>query len=318
MDAEYLLVLRWSDDAGLDELTDYLRRLSGWIPVTVVDGSDAELFARHAERWNGFLRHLAPADRVVLNGKARGVMTGVRAASAEVIVVADDDIRYSQESLEAAVAACAEADLVRPQNYFSPLPWHARWDTARTLINRAFHSDFPGTLIVRREVLARSGGYDGDVLFENLELIRTVEAVGGEVVRADALFVRRLPPTAARFGSQRVRQAYDSFAQPARLAVELALLPLIVWGALRPRRLAPLALATVAVAELGRRRSRGREVFPASAAVWAPAWVAERAVASWLAVGAALRGGARYHGHRIPVAAHSRRAIRSRLQEATR
>ena len=246
MDAEYLLVLRWSDDSGLGELTEYLRRLSDWIPVTVVDGSAAELFANHSRAWSGFVRHLPPSGHESLNGKARGVMTGLSAVSGEVIVVADDDIRYSREALDAAVAACTDADLVRPQNYFSPLPWHARWDTARTLINRAFHSDFPGTLVVRRAVLERAGGYDGDVLFENLELIRTVEAAGGEVVRADWLFVRRLPPTTAQFASQRVRQAYDSFAQPARLAVELSLLPLIVWAALRPRRLLGLALATVA------------------------------------------------------------------------
>ncbi len=110
------------------------------------------------------------------------------------------------------------ADLVRPQNVFDPLPWHARWDTARMLLNRAFGSDHPGTLGVRRSFLASIGGYDGDVLFENLELVRTVLAAGGRVVDAPGMYVRRRPPTPARFLEQRPRQAYDDLAQPARLA----------------------------------------------------------------------------------------------------
>ncbi|MGI9121136.1 MAG: hypothetical protein ACR2G7_13625 [Acidimicrobiales bacterium] len=123
------------------------------------------------------------------------------------------------------VALLVHADLVCPQNHFDPLPWHARWDSARTLLNRAAGIDMPGTLGVRRSVVLRAGVYDGDSLFENLELIRTMQAVGGPAVSAPDLFVRRLPPTAEHFWSQRVRQAYDDLALPPRLAAELALLP---------------------------------------------------------------------------------------------
>ncbi|MFI6026574.1 glycosyltransferase [Amycolatopsis magusensis] len=147
---------------------------------------------------------------------------GVRAAR---VVIADDDVRYEPHELAAAVHLLEHSDLVVPQNYFRPLPWHCRWDTARSLLNRAFGHDYPGTLAVRREAFHRLGCYDGNVLFENLELIRTVQARGGTVRHAPALLVRRLPPAARVFLSQRVRQAYDSFAQPARLAAELAILP---------------------------------------------------------------------------------------------
>ena len=96
------------------------------------------------------------------------------------MVIADDDVRYDEVALERTVAALDEVELVRPQNYFAPLTWHARWDTARTLLNRvAGGVDFPGTLAVRRSALRGTDGYDGDVLFENLELIRTIEAAGG-------------------------------------------------------------------------------------------------------------------------------------------
>jgi hypothetical protein len=58
------------------------------------------------------------------------------------------------------------------------------------------------------------------VLFENLELIRTVRAGGGTLRYLRSPLVRRLPPDARTFLSQRVRQAYDSLAQPWRLAAE--------------------------------------------------------------------------------------------------
>ena len=59
--AEYILPLKWADDDGLPELTAYLRRLSGWIDVTVVDGSDADLFAAHAAAWRGLAHRQALA-----------------------------------------------------------------------------------------------------------------------------------------------------------------------------------------------------------------------------------------------------------------
>jgi len=51
------------------------------------------------------------------------------------------------------------------------------------------------------------GGYDGDVLFENLQMIRTFHAAGAVEVIAKDLFIIRRPPTAARFFDQRIRQA---------------------------------------------------------------------------------------------------------------
>jgi hypothetical protein len=203
------------------------------------------------------------------------------------VVIADDDVRYDLDALTRVVALLADADVVRPQNYFDPLPWHARWDSARTLLNRVAGGDWPGTLGVRRSVLERTGGYDGGVLFENLELVRTIRASGGvETVPLD-LFVRRRPPNTRHFFSQRVRQAYDEFARPLRLNIFLALLPLTVLLALRRcwSPLTILAVAAMTLAEWGRRRGGGRRVFPGTSSLLAPLWLAERAVCSWLALG---------------------------------
>ena len=328
--AEYVLPLRWPAGRDPVALTAYLRRLRRWLDVTVVDGSDPEVFDRHHRLWSDLVRHVPVAPQGVRNGKVAGVLTGLQLARHEAVVIADDDVRWSYPELRTVVDRLSQADLVRPQNFFCPLPWHARWDTARSLVNRAFGSDYPGTYAVRRSTFAAMGGYDGDVLFENLELSRTVEAAGGREHRDDALFVRREPPSVRQFRGQRVRQAYDSLAQPARMAAELALLPvtgwLVTWAQsrdLRRRRTGRVGLAlgiagAVALAEHGRRRAGGRQAFPATAALWAPLWLAERAVCAWLALGRRLSGGVPYAGHRLTVAAHSRRELRRRLQASAR
>lgn len=309
--AHYILPLKWGDDRGLESLCTYLNQLVRWIPVIVVDGSPAALFAAHESAFPGAVRHCRPHTLGCGNGKVEGVLTGVRLSACECLVIADDDVRYTLAGLERAVALLADADVVRPQNYFPPpLPWHARWDTARTLINRGFGADYPGTLAVRRSTLLAAGGYSGDVLFENLELLRTIRAAGGLEARADDLFVSRVPCSVPHFWRQRVRQAYDSFAQPARLAVELSLLPALLMSLRKPGRLLMLAAAGVLVAERGRRRADGTRVFTAGAALWAPLWLFERAVSAWLAVGWRVRGGMPYAGKPLRTAAHSLRRLR--------
>jgi hypothetical protein len=119
-----------------------------------------------------------------------------------------------------------------------------------------------------------------------------------------------------------VRQAYDDFAQPVRLAAELAVLPAVMAAVVRRRvRVRWLALgvaAVVALAEVGRRRAGGARVYPRTAALWAPLWLAERAICVWLAVGARLRGGVRYSDGRLRRAAHSTRALRARVAASAR
>nr|WP_257018337.1 glycosyltransferase family 2 protein [Sphingopyxis sp. JAI108] len=300
-------------------MTGYLHRLGRVVDdVIVVDGSPDEIFEAHARAWSGPVRHMRPIARTT-NGKVGGVMTGVLAARHEQIIVADDDVRYRQAELERILSLLRHFEIVRPQNIFRPQPWHARWDAARSLLNRLAGGDWPGTLGVRRSVLLDAGGYSGEVLFENLELVRTIKAAGGrETVPLD-LFVARRPPPVRHFFSQRVRQAYDEWARPARFAAQLGTVPggvllTLVGG---PVALIAAAACGVAAAEFGRRKANGRTAFSPASALWAPAWLAERAFTSWIALGTGLfLGGVRYRTTRLKHAATPRRLLERRIQEA--
>jgi len=319
----YVLPLRWAEAGPIEELCAYLGSIAGVVDeILVVDGSPKPVYAEHAAALRGVARHLPPyPDLDFQMGKANGVLTGVRECSGELVVLADDDVRYDPPTLRRTVELLGEADLVRPQNYFDELPWHARWDTARSLLNRVFTGDldfpvgdFPGTFAVRRESLLATG-YDGDALFENLEMMRTIRAAGGTIVTPLDLYVARRPPNAAHFLSQRIRQAYDDFAIPPRIGAFLAVAPLSA-RALRRGRAHRLLLGgaclAVVVAEIGRRRAGGATRFPLSGSLLAPVWVAERSVCSWLALVERLRGGVLYGGRRLRRSATPPRRLRRR------
>lgn len=325
LDLAYLVPVHWRGGAQRAGLAAYLAEIAPLCAETiVVDGSPPEVFAANAAAWGDLVTHMPPDPGARwLMGKVSGVRTGLRAASRERVVIADDDVRYEPETLRRVAELLGDHDLVRPQNYFAGLPWHARWDTARTLLNRSLGRDFPGTLGVRRARLLAAGLYDGDVLFENLELIRTVRAAGGSVASPLDLYVARVPPSASHFWGQRTRQAYDDFAIPARMALWLSIVPLLALAGRfsvpmgrksAMRRPVAAAGAAIAAAEVGRRRAGGAAVFPATSSLLAPLWILERGVCAWLAVLQRLRfGGVRYGDSVIRRAAHSERELRDRL-----
>lgn len=295
------------------ELSGYLARLARTVDeVIVVDGSPPHVFAHHANGWAENVCHIPPSLQTT-NGKVAGVITGVFAARNEHVVIADDDVRYRRAQLKRMIELLADHEVVRPQNFFHPAPWHARVDTVRSLLNRLVGGDWPGTLGVRRSVFVEAGGYSGEVLFENLELVRTMQASGGrEVVPLD-LFVVRRPPDIAHFRSQRVRQAYDEWARPVHLGVQLALLPMAV-GLMRRRKMAGLLIyagLAIGLAEAGRRKCGGASVYPPTSSLWAPAWLAERAITSWMAFAIKLMfGGVKYRSARLSHAATSRKKLK--------
>lgn len=291
----YLLPIRRvrANGAEAEGFARYFRGLAEvGCEVIVVDGSPSEVFDAHGRAWAGVCRHVRVDPRYkYLNGKVNGVHTGVDLAGCERILLADDDIRYTAGDVERACALLERHDLVRPQNYLAPLPWWARTESARMLVNRGTlrAGDYPGTCAFRRSTCLRVGHFDGDVLFDNEEIVRHFALSGADVLCATDFFVLKRPPTLRKWLEQRPRQAYEDFVMRAKTALFASLIPaalalgLFAGVASLFAFVAVVSLASALVALRGLVRDRAYRFFPASTALYAPLWVLERAVSVYWA-----------------------------------
>jgi hypothetical protein len=299
----YLLTIRRvrfdRDEAG--RFRDYFRLLAdAGCEVLVVDGSPREVFAAHGEVWSGACRHASvdPQYRY-LNGKVNGIHTGVALAAHERIILADDDICYTPDDVRRMARLLDSFEMVRPQNYLRPLPVWARTEAARMLVNRAWmaEGDYPGTLGVRRGAMRRLGHYDGDVLFDNEEIVRHFRAHGAGIAYARDFFVLKRPPGFRKWVEQRPRQAYEDFVMRAKTAFFAALPPalLLLWLAAGWRSALAAAAAVACGAVLLAARGLGdgaARFFQPWLCLYAPLWVAERAVSTyWAFYWRVARGG---------------------------
>jgi hypothetical protein len=290
------------------DLGAYFARLAdAGCEVLVVDGSPTAVFGAHQRAWGARSRHL-PVDRRYryLNGKVNGVHTGVDAAACERIIVADDDIRYTADDIARTCRLLDDHDMVRPQNYLRPLPWWGRMEAARMLVNRGTlrAGDYPGTCAFRRSTFRRLGHYDGDVLFDNEEIVRHFAAGGARIAYARDFFVLKRPPTLTKWREQRPRQAYEDFGMRAKTALFAALLPLGVLTAITGGGRAAAAYGAVVAATAVALARRGRgggaaRVVPATIPLWAPVWVVERCVSTYWAMYWRLRRGGYPFGDRL-------------------
>lgn len=319
LDATYVLPLKWGNTSASAEMTRYLAWLSTQLEVIVVDGSPLDVYEHHEGLWSSLVKHIRPdPDLDFMNGKVAGVTSGIRAAGNDRTIVADDDIRFDAAGLERVTALLDGHEMVIVQSYFDPVPLHARWDLARILLNRSVGVHYPAAVGLRRSLFLRAGGYDGNVLFENLELIRTMRFAGARIAAPSDLFVRHLPPERGAFFSQRVRQAYDDLTLPLRMALWLGLAPSALLALARGRgsRVGVAAVASMAIAEVGRRRGGGARYYPAGTIVFAPLWLIERAVCSWIAVWyRVVKGGVPYRDGVLKSAATPPRRLRARIRK---
>lgn len=289
----YLLTIRRVrfDASEAESFREYFSSIAVVCDVLVIDGSPPDVFAAHAEAWRGVCRHAGVDPQFkYLNGKVNGIHTGVTISAHDPIILADDDIRYTPDDLRRMIALLADYEMVRPQNYLSPLPLWARTEAARMLINRAWiaEGDYTGTLGVRRSTMVRVGHYDGDVLFDNEEIVRHFHAQGAHIADARDFFILKHPPTWRKWLEQRPRQAYEDFVMRTKTAF-FAALPLVLalvcfvsgWkGALALA--ATVACGAMLVAARG--LSDGAvSFFPAWICLYAPLWVAERVLSTYWA-----------------------------------
>lgn len=292
----YLLPIRrsaFSAEEARDFAAYFQTLTAASCEVIVVDGSPDDIFPQHASEWAHTCRHQRVDRRFgYLNDKVNGIHTGVEIASCEKIILADDDIRYTAADVDEMCASLDRDEVVRPQNYLAPLPWWARMESARMLINRASLKigDYPGTCAFRRSTMLRVGHYDGDVLFDNEEIIRHFATAGATIDYAVDFFIHKRPPQLAKWKEQRPRQAYEDFPLRSKTAAFVAI-PIVVLLSLIAAGVVGLllsvlliALVSFAVAILGRARGEAEKFFPLFIPLYAPLWVFERAGSTYWAI----------------------------------
>ncbi|HKO61806.1 MAG TPA: glycosyltransferase [Pyrinomonadaceae bacterium] len=277
--------------------------------VLVIDGSPSAVFEQHHELWSAVVtRHVAPDPQYkYLNGKVNGVHTGVDLASCERIIVADDDIRFTAANIKRMCELLDDHEMVRPQNYIQPLPWWARLETARILINRGVlrAGDYPGTCGFRRSTMRRVGPYDGDVLFDNEEIVRHFALQGADIAYARDFFILKRPPTFKKWVEQRPRQAYEDFVMRAKTFAFLAVLPLVfglgllIGSAAALLLIVAISLLAVLLSALGLARDGAYKFFPLSSPLFAPLWILERSISVYWAVYWRVRFGGYPFGARL-------------------
>jgi hypothetical protein len=306
----YLLPIRRTqiDDAEILGFCEYFETLvRAGCEILVVDGSPAAVFAAHKDAWGDIARHVQvdPQYRY-LNGKVNGIHTGVALAAHERIVIADDDIRYTAENIALMCKLLDEHELVRPQNFLSPLPWWGRMEAARMLVNRGVlrTGDYPGTCGIRRSAMFRVGHFDGDVLFDNEEIVRHFIVQGAVVCHARNFFILKRPPTFKKWCEQRPRQAYEDFVMRAKTAAFMAVLPLALMACVLAGSAGflsfTLLVAAISILLAARgRRGQARSVFPSWVTFYAPLWVFERALSVYWALYWRLRYGGYPFGDRL-------------------
>jgi hypothetical protein len=285
--------------------------------VIVIEGSAPEIFAQHDRVWSNVCRHERVDPRFsYLNDKVNGIHTGVALATCDKIILADDDIRYDNLDVQKTCVLLDKFEVVRPQNYLRWIdrsagdaknnapsapkltsskglldpPWLLT-EAARMLINRATlpNADYPGTCAFRRQAFVRAGEYDGDVLFDNEELIRHFARRGARICYANDFFIAKQPPTFRKWLEQRPRQAYEDFGLRFKTVLFASLLPIVIAIAFfDPKWLSILSataasLLSILLAFAGWLRGDARKYFPFHVCLFAPLWVCERALSTWWA-----------------------------------
>jgi hypothetical protein len=291
------------DPLEVKQLADYFKllRLAG-CEVLIVDGSPEPVFDEHKKSWTRFSRHVAPDPKYTyLNGKVNGVHTGVDLASCERIILTDDDVRYNASDVKRMCGLLDMFEMVRPQNFIAPQPWWALLENARILMNRGVlrAGDYPGTCGFRRSTMRRVGPYDGDVLFDNEEIVRHFALNCVDINYALDFFILKRPPTFTKWVEQRPRQAYEDFVMRAKTAAFLSVLPITLGLRFVVNirdaifLLALLSLVSVMLSSHGILRDAAYRFFPVSSPLFAPLWILERS----LSVYWAMYWWARYGGY---------------------
>jgi len=280
-------------DEEMEDLAEYFHMLNAaGCEVLVVDASPPDVFALHDEQWDALCRHVPLDSRYHHpDDKVNAIHTGIDLAAGELIIVGEDDIRYTWNDIDRMCVLLERHEMVLPQNYLSSLPWWACIEAAGMLINRRMLAtgDSSGTFAFRRSTMVQIGHYDGDALFDAAHGAQYFALKGAKVVSARSFFVQKEPPALHTWLEQRPYQALKELGTDWERRLFLALPPVGVllgivggWVAVLLYGVV-IGAVSIALASLGRREGAQR-FFPESIPLWAPLWVLERSISLYLAL----------------------------------
>ena len=301
----YVVLLRrenLSDD--LTELASYLSDLSiSDFEIVTVDLSDPAAMEenRRVLRWLG--RYVTARPQYL-----DPIRAAIDLAACDKVIVADAQVRYSDEGIDRLCTLLDLHEVVEPQDYFDPLPWWGGIETGRKLLHRGI-----GPLPERRSTFgfrkrAVSGLRNRDSGVGPNDSVRRLAAQGAEVFSAFDIFVRRIPTALDEWLRDRTRDADEDLAAPAKAALFFALLPIaLVLDLLGGMRLASSylgAVAFIAIALAFRGRIGAAQFFPVRACLFAPLWLFERSLSVYWMMLRKLTGGA--EERRVPMVVRPR------------
>ena len=262
--------------AELRQFADYLALVaSAGCEVVVLDAATGEELEanRRVLRW--VARHVA-VDQVPGRDP---VQAACDLATADKIVIASAEVRYTTAQLLAISALLEHHEVVEPQVYYRPMPWWRGLDGARMLVHRAVEPDTGAapTLAFRASV-------------------RWLDADERSIFPAEQMFIRCEPPRLRDWARARARDNAADFANTRNVTFFALLLPLtIVLGFLGGMQLAGAFAASIgfsAVLLAARGRIGAAAFFPILTCAYAPLWLLDRAVMVYWHLAQSLRAGA--------------------------
>jgi hypothetical protein len=136
--------------------------------------------------------------------------------------------------------------------------------------------------------MLRVGHYDGDVLFDNEEIVKHFQLKGAHICYARDFFLLKLPPPFGKWIEQRPRQAYEDFVMRAKTsffaAVPIVLaITLLKSGWQMTLICAALISFGAIVSAIFGLNNGAVKFFSPKIVFYAPLWVAERCVSTYWA-----------------------------------
>ena len=289
-----------ADPAATDEeirsLASYLSTLhDADCDVVVVDRAEGAVFDARQRILRWVARHVAIGSLYTLpNGEVDLLQAAVDIASCEKVVVASPESRYSAAEIASLSAALERHEAVEPQEFVGPLSWWGGIDAGRMLLQRGL--DQPAgnarTFAFRKSAWRPLRGFEERTYNRQ---VRRLAAQGVELAAAREVFVRCEPPSFATWVRRRLRDAAADPLVPMQAVSFCGLLPFLaflfaVGGAeLAGGYAGMIAIGAVVVAARG--RVGARYFFPLRACLFAPLWLAERAVTMYWTLFARLMRG---------------------------